>query len=137
MFKICRLLGLVFFFWFRVSFSHIREHKLKQGLVDIVDLICSCGTHAAENTEHYLLHCSSFTNQRTVLFDDLRNIGMYYGPLDASTFSRMLLLGNLKFTVNSGIIYLAIKFIGSTNGFSGLIYLQIFFISVLISQLSF
>ena len=81
-------------------------------------------TNAVENTEHYLLHCFNFTNQRTVLFDDLRNLGISYGPLDSSTLSMMLLFGNPKFSdnVNSGIIYAVIKFIESTNRFSGSIY---------------
>ena len=123
-FKTNRLLGFVFLTRLRVGFSHLREHKFRHGFLDIVDPICSCRTNAVENTEHYLLHCSNFTNQRTVLFDDLRNLGINYGPLDSSTLSRMLLFGNPKFSdnVNSGIIYAVIKFIESTNRFSGSIY---------------
>ena len=86
--------------------------------------ICPCRTKAVENTEHYLLHCSNFANQRTVLFDDLRNIRINYGPLDFSSLSRMLLFANPKFSnkVNSGIIYAVIKFIESTDRFTGSIY---------------
>ena len=92
--------------------------------MDIVDPICSCRTNAVENTEHYLLHCSNFTNQQTVLFDDLRDLGLNYGPLNSSTLPRMLLFGNPKFSdnVNSSIIYAVIKFIESINCFSGSIY---------------
>ena len=92
--------------------------------MDIVDPICCCLTNAIENTEHYLLHCYIFTNERTVLFDDLRNIGINYGPLDSSALSWMLLFGNAKFSdnVNSGIIYAVIRFIESTNRFSRSIY---------------
>ena len=73
-------------------------------------------TNVDENTEHYLLHYSNFANQHTVLFDDLQNIGINYGPLDTSTLSRMLIFGNPKVSdnINSGIIY-TIKFIESTN----------------------
>ena len=90
----------------------------------IVDSICSCPTNAVENTEHYLLHCSNFAKQRTVLFNDLRDIGINYGPLNSSTLPWMFLFGNSKFSdnVNSGIIYAVIKSIESTNGFSGSIY---------------
>ena len=86
--------------------------------------ICPCRTKAVENTEHYLLHCSNFANQPNVLFDDLRNIGINYGPLDFSSLSRMLLFANPKFSnkVNSGIIYAVIKFIESTDRFTGSIY---------------
>ena len=75
-----------------------------------------------ENTERNLLNCSNFANQRTVLFDELQNIGTNYGRLDSCTLSRMLLFGNLKFSdnVNSSIIYAVIKFLESTNSFSGL-----------------
>ena len=108
----------------RVGFSRLREHKFRHGFLGIVDPIISCRTNAVENTEHYLLHCSNFANQGTLLFDDLQNIGINYGPLDASSFSRMLLFGNTKFSnnVNSGIIYAVIKFIESTSRFSGSIY---------------
>ena len=79
-FKINRLLGFVFLTRLRFGSSHLREHKFRHGFLDITDPICSCHTNAVENTEHYLLHCSNFANQRTVLFDDLRNIGIDYGP---------------------------------------------------------
>ena len=107
-----------------VGFSHLRDHKFRDDLLDIVDPICSCRTNAVENTEHYLLHCSNFTNQRTILFDDLRNIGINHGPLDSSTLNRMFLFGNPNFSdnVDSGIIYAVIKFIQSTNRFSGSVY---------------
>ena len=92
--------------------------------MDIIDAICFCGTNAVENTERYLLHCSNFANQCIVFFDNLQNIDINYGLLDASTLSRMLLFGNPKFfdNVNRGIIYGAIKFIESTNCFCGSIY---------------
>ena len=59
------------------------------------------------------------------LFDDLQNMGINYGPLDSSAFSRMLLSGNPNFSNNgnSGIIYAAvIKCIKSTSRFSGSIF---------------
>ena len=70
------------------------------------------------------MHYSNFANQRTALFDDLRNIGINYVPLGSSTLSQMLLFGNPKFSdnINSGIIEAVIKFIESNNRFSGSIY---------------
>ena len=107
-----------------VGFSHLREHKFIQGFLDIVDPICSCHTNAVENTEHYLFHCSNFANQLNVLVDDLQNIDISYGPLDSSTSYRLLLFGDPKFSenVHRGIIYGVIKFIESTNRFSGCVY---------------
>ena len=81
MLKISRLSGFVFLTRLRVGFSHLREHKFRHGFLDIVDPICSCGTNVVENTEQ---HCSNFANQRTVLFDDLLNIGINYGSSYAS-----------------------------------------------------
>ena len=123
-FKANRLSGFVFLTRLRFGFSHLREHKFRHGFLDIVNPVCSCRTNAVEYTEHYLLHCSNFTTQPTVLFDDFRNIGINYGPLDSSALSRILLFGNPKFSdnVNNGIVYVVIKVIESPNRFSGSIY---------------
>ena len=104
MFKINKLSGFVFLTRLRVGFSHVREHKFRHGFLDIIDPIFSCHTNAVENTEHYLLHCFNLANQGTILFDDLRNIDIDYGPLDSSTFSRMLLFGNPNFSDSAALI---------------------------------
>ena len=119
-----KALGVFFLSQLKVGFIHLREHKFRHGFLDIVDPICSCRTNAVENTEFHLLNCSNFANQSTNLFDDLRNIGINYGPLDFSALFRMLLFGNAKFSdnVNSGIIYAVIRFIESTNRLSRSIY---------------
>ena len=99
MFK-SRLSGFVFLTRLRVRFSHLREHKFRHNILDVVDPICSCPTNAAEN------------------------IGTNYSPLDSSSLSKMILFGNPKFfdNVNSGIIYAVIKFIESTSRCSRPIY---------------
>ena len=124
MFKIKRLSGFVFLTRLRVGFSHLRDQKFRNCFLHIVDPICSCRTNAVENTEHHLLHCFNFANQRTILFDDFRNIDINNGLLDSSTLSRMLLFGNPNFAdnVNSVIIYAVIKFTESTDRLSGSIY---------------
>ena len=58
----------------RVGFSHLREHKFRHGFTDIVDPFCSCRDNEIETTEHYLLQCSNFSNDRLVLFDNLESI---------------------------------------------------------------
>ena len=116
------LSGFVFITRLRVGFSHLHENRFRHGFLDTAHPICFCPTNAVENTEHYLLHCSNFTNQHTVLFYDLRNIDINSGPLYSFTLLRMLSFGNPKFNVNSGIIYAVIKFIESTNRFSGSIF---------------
>ena len=124
MFKINRVSGFVFLIRLRFGFSHLREQKFRHDFLDIVDFIYFCRTNAVENTKHYLLHCSNFAYQCTILFDDLQNMGINYGPLDSCAFSRMLLFGNSNFSNNgnSGIIYAVIKCIESTSRFSGSIF---------------
>ena len=123
-FKINKLSGFVLITQLRVGFIHLREHKFRHGFLDITDTICSCRTNVVKHTEQYLLRCSNFDNQRTFLFGDLQNININYDPVDFSTLSRLLLFGNPKFSdnVNTGIIYTVIKFIESTNRFSGSFY---------------
>ena len=116
------LSGFVFITRLRVGFSHLHEHRFRHGFLDTAHPICSCPTNAVENTEHYLLHCSNFANQHTVLFYELRNIDINSGPLNSFTLSRMLSFGNPKFNVNISIIYAVIKFVESTNRFSGSIF---------------
>ena len=67
--------------------------------MDIPNPICYCLWNAVENTENYLLHCSNFANQRTLLFDDLRNIGINYGPLYSSTYPRCFYFVTLSFLI--------------------------------------
>ena len=124
MFKVKMLSVFVFLIRLKVGFSHLLDHKFRHGFLDTVDPISPCRTNAVENTEHYLLHCSNFANQHSILFDDLRNIGTNSGPLASSTLSRILLFGKPNFSdnVNSIRIYAVIKFIESTNRFSGSIY---------------
>ena len=50
---------------------------------------------------------------------NLLTITINYGPLDSSTFFRMLLFGNPKFSDNVNSV---IEFIKSANRFSGSIY---------------
>ena len=99
MFKVNWLSGFLFLTRLRVGFSHLREHKLRDGFCDMPNPICYCLWNAVENTENYLLHCSNFANQRTLLFDDLRNIGINYGPLYSSTFPECFYFVTLSFLI--------------------------------------
>ena len=123
-FKVINHKGLILLTRLRVGFSHLREHKFRHGFLDIVDPFCSCRTNAIETTEHFLLHCSNFSDHRTILFDDLRNIEVIIFPLSISTLCRMLLYGNpaLADNVNREILHAVISFIISSNRFSGSLF---------------
>ena len=50
----------------RVGMSHLREHKFKPNFQDCLNPICRCGLDI-ESTSHFLLHCSSFNDERSTL----------------------------------------------------------------------
>ena len=56
----------------RSSFSHLREHKLKYNVKDILNPLCSCSIEA-ESAFHYFLRCHFFDALLDTLMNDLRN----------------------------------------------------------------
>ena len=58
----------------RLGLSHLRGHKFNHNFSDCLDEICMCGKDI-ESTNHFLLHCSLFLNERQVLRNKLRYIG--------------------------------------------------------------
>ena len=116
--------GLTFLTRLRVGFSHLREHKLRHGFVDTDDPFCTCCCNSIEDTEHYLLHCSNFSACRLSLFNDLRNIDVNLIPFNTSIMTLILLYGHpdFKHEVNCKIFDSVIKYIFSTNCFSGSLF---------------
>ena len=57
----------------RLGLSHLREHKFKHGFLDSLNPICSCGQNI-ETSTHFLLHCSSYSNERLTFLNIIRNI---------------------------------------------------------------
>ena len=57
----------------RLGLSHLRDHKFKDGFLDSLNPICSCGLDV-ETTCHYLLHCPNFTNERSILLNVVSTI---------------------------------------------------------------
>ena len=58
--------------WLRLGLSHLWEHKFKHGFLDSPNPICSCGQNM-ESSNHFLLHCSNYTNQRLTFLSIIRN----------------------------------------------------------------
>ena len=56
----------------RLGLSHLREHKFKRGFQDTLNPLRSCGNDV-ESTEHFLLHCPQFVNERRTLLSTLGN----------------------------------------------------------------
>ena len=65
--------GLKFITRLRLGLSHLREHKFKHSFQDTINPLCSCGLDI-ESTEHFLLHCPQFVNERRTLLSTIGNI---------------------------------------------------------------
>ena len=57
----------------RVGMGHLREHRFKHNFQDCLNPICSCGLDI-ESTSHFLLHCSTFNDERCTLLSTLNKI---------------------------------------------------------------
>ena len=56
-----------------LGLSHSRGHKFNHNFTDCLDEICMCGKDI-ESTNHFLLQCSLFLNERHVLMNKIRDI---------------------------------------------------------------
>ena len=54
----------------RLGLSHQREHKYKHNFMDTNIPFCVCGLLEEETTEHFLLRCTLFFNERKILLDN-------------------------------------------------------------------
>ena len=113
--------GVVFLNRLRVGFSHLREHKFRHNFADTLDPFCNCRSNSIENTEHFLMHCSDYSNERLVMFDGLHQLDMNLIPLNPRSIYIILLYGDSKFSPdqNHNILSITIKFIHDTGRFSG------------------
>ena len=66
--KVVKLITMV-----RLDLNHLREHKLKHGFLDSLNLICSCGQDF-ETSAHFLLHCSNQSKERSTFLNIIKNI---------------------------------------------------------------
>ena len=102
----------------RLGLSHLREHKFKHGFQDTLNPLCSCGNNV-ESTEHFLLHCPQFVNQRSTLLSTLGNFKSSLLENTSKVLTQILLFGNksLSPSDNSKILRATIDFILSTKRF--------------------
>ena len=56
--------GIRFIFQLRLRLSPLRSHKWRHNFIDTTSDICHC-KQGVENTDHFLLYCSSYTTQST------------------------------------------------------------------------
>ena len=120
-FKLGNNPGFTFLKRLRVGFSHLREHKFRHGFLDTLDPFCNCRGNFFETTEHFLLHCSNYSNDRTRLFNNLLQFNVSLIPLKPSFLCKMLLHGdvNLPDNINREIFTAVIRILCESNRFSG------------------
>ena len=113
--------GVIFLNRLRVDFSHLREHKFRHNFLDTLDPFCNCRTNSLETTEHFLMYCSDYRNERFDMFNSLLQLDVSLLPLKPSRLFNILLYGDSNFSleINHEILNITINFICNTERFSG------------------
>lgn len=116
--------GVVFLNRLRVGFSHLREHKYRHNFADTLDPFCNCRTNSLETTEHFLMHCSDYSNERLVMFSSLFQLDISLLPLKPKVLYHILLYGDTNFSTNLNheILSATVKFLVDTGRFSGALF---------------
>ena len=115
---------VVFLNRLRVGFSHLREHKCRHNFADTLDPFCNCRTNSLEKTEHFLMHCSDYSNERLVMFSSLFQLDISLLPLKPKVLYHILLYGDTNFSTNLNheILSATVKFLVDTGRFSGALF---------------
>ena len=110
--------GVKLITWLRLGLSHLREHKFKHNLQDLINPLCNFG-HNIESTTHYLLHCPLFVNERSTFFSTLSSLDCTLLDNTDSSLTQTLLFGNTSFKSNKNlkILIATIDYILSTKRF--------------------
>ena len=72
-FNVHNPIGVKYLSRLRLNFSHLNEHKFHYNFRDTFNPLCSCNTET-ETTSHYLLRCHLFSEKRTKLLENLKNL---------------------------------------------------------------
>ena len=118
-FKVHDPIGLRFLFMLRLELSPLRSHKFNYNFADTNSNVCACND-GIENTDHYFLKCSNFSNQRRTLLRSVNDILKKYNVYIAVDNYRFFLYGHhlLSQADNKVILHASIKFIKETKRFS-------------------
>ena len=116
----------------RLNFSHLNEHKFYHDFTDTVNPLCYCNTET-ETTSHYLLRCHLFSEQRTKLFENLKNLDNILLSHCDDELPQILLYGSHKFSssVNNKILSLTIEFLESTKRFDKPLFWVIYYLQII------
>ena len=113
--------GVILLNRLRVGFSDLREHKFRHNFADTVDPFCNCRNNSIETTQHFLMHCSDYSNDRLAMFNSLLQLDVSLLPLNPRTLHTILLFGDSNFSQNQNhnILSITVKFIQDTGRFGG------------------
>ena len=102
----------------RLGLSHLKDHKFKHNFLGCLNSIYCCGKDI-EATVHHLLYCPNFSEERSIFFNNIKNIDENVLSGSDSRISKTLLFGISSFsdTKNSSILNIAIDYILSTKRF--------------------
>ena len=112
--------GIKYLTRLRLGLSHLRERKFKHGFLDSLNPICNCGLDI-ETTCHFLLHCSNFINERTLLLNDVSRITKDALPSCETALVKLLLYGDDSFdsVANTLILNASLEYISSSKRSDG------------------
>ena len=104
----------------RVGVNKLNYHKFKHNFADTVSPMC-LANEGIEDTEHFLLLCHSFDNNRGSLLSGVNEIfkavGNIVGPNQSLLQNLLYGVKNLSDDANKQILDLTIKYILETKGF--------------------
>ena len=89
----------------RLALSYLQEHKFKHNFLDCLNPICCCNKDI-ETAVHYLLHCPIFSNERSIILNNIGSIDENILSVSDSRISETLLFGVFSFndTKNTSIL---------------------------------
>ena len=91
--------GIKFLSRLRLGLSHLGEHKFKHSFQHSLNLFCSCLKGKFETISHYLLHCSSCSEERLALLNTAKIIDMPILQQSDSEFIAFYFLATILSTI--------------------------------------
>ena len=115
-------LGLKLFATLRLGLCHLRYHKFKYNFLDIINLLCSCGSDI-ETTLHFFLYYSNFMECRNTFLNKISEINSYLITHNDLALIETLLFDDSSFNQynNSRISDATILFIVTSKRFDDLL----------------
>ena len=115
-------IGLSYLSQIRVGLSKLNFHKFKHNFKDTINPMCPTND-GIEDTEHFLLLCSSFDNQRQYLLPGISAVVRPFVQLNIlsnNDLMNLLLYGdeNLQSGINKRVLECTLNFIRETGRFN-------------------